>query len=212
MRLEGFPKLAVNIILKDWREYHRPILGIAACIILAGSLTMTFSPRSTDFVKGTLMGVVLGGAYGFAQSCFFNERQRGTLTLLLSLPVTPMRLVWAKYVSAFSMTLFAVNIPGLFFFDLRFQLYSNVAALLLTTVCMAATVISDKPWAPQLPLWIVMIAAIPVPRLVPRYAPHLPEKLGSLASHGPILAGVALAVIPGLIYVSARIFEKKTSA
>ena len=58
-------------------------------------------------------------------------------------------------------------------------------------------------------LWIVMIVAIPGARLAPRYAPQLSEKLAWLSSHGPIIAGLAFAVIAVLIYVSARIFERR---
>src|SRR5205085_5541618 len=208
MRLEGFPKLAVNIIRKDWNEYRTPVFVVAGGMTLAALITIMLSPHS-DFAKGALIGVGLGGAYGFAQSCFFNERQRGTLVLLLSLPVTPLQLVLAKYASAFSMALFTINIPGLLLRDLRFLLFSNIAALLFTSICMAATVVSDKPWAPQLPLWIVMIAVLPAPRLLSHSS--LPQTVHRLLSHPVWIAGLGLLLISSIVYISARIFEKALS-
>src|SRR5439155_18171475 len=35
--------------------------------------------------------------------------------------------------------------------------HANAAVLLMTTACMAAAVISPKPWAPLIPLWVVFI-------------------------------------------------------
>lgn len=170
-------------------------------------VTTAFALRSTDFLKGVVMGSAFGGAYGFAQTCFYNERQRGTLHFLLGLPLTPMSLVFAKYVSVYSMTLFVVNVPGILMSDLRFMLYANVAALFMSTTCMAATVISDKPWAPQLPLWVILIAAIPSPKLVPKHLPQLLVALHWLASHGPLVAVAILLLISSIIYASAHIFS-----
>jgi hypothetical protein len=211
MRLEGFPKLAVNIITKDWKEYKLPVFGIAGMTVITAVLTMILSPGS-NFAKGTLIGVGFAGAYGLAQGCFFNERQRGTLMLLLSLPVTPVQLVLAKYASAFSMALFALNAPGMFLGDLRFVFYANMATLLLTSICMAATVLSDKAWAPQLPLWIVMIIMLPAPHLLRHRTSFLHESAHWLISHDASIAGFTLLLIAVIVYGSACIFAKRFSA
>jgi ABC-type Na+ efflux pump permease subunit len=211
MRLEEFPRLAANIVLKDWSEYKTPVLGVTCGTALAALLTGMLSPES-GFAKGTLIGVGIGSAYGFAQSCFYNERQRGTLALLLGLPLTPSSLVLAKFMSAFSMAAFTITVPGLLLGDFRFLLFANLAGLLLTTVCMAATVVCDKPWAPQLPIWIILILAVPVPRLLRRRPPFFDALLRWAVSHPPAIALFALALIAAIISVSVRVFERKAAS
>jgi hypothetical protein len=211
MRLDGFPKLALNIIRKDWAEYYKPVLGIAGGSALAALMTAVSSSGSS-FAKGALIGAGLGGAYGFAQSCFFHERQRGTLMLLISLPVTPAELVLAKFISAFSMTLFTINVPGVLLRDYAFLFYSNVGALFLTTVCMSATVISDKPWAPQLPLWILMMVVFPARPILSHFHTSLPETIRWILVYRVWIALVMLVLICLILYASARLFDRQVSA
>ena len=212
MRLGGFPGLAINVIQRDWSEYKRLLLGVTACIFATVVFTLVTPLKSPDFAKGTLMGVLIGGGYGFAQFCFFNERQRGTLLLLLSLPVKPRHLVWAKYCSVFSMVLFSVNVPGALLRDFRFLLFANVVGLLLATICMAATVISDKPWAPQFPLWVLLILFIPTQRLLSRLRPNALEILMTrLAPHSLLIAAAFFLLIPLIVFVSAIVFQRRVT-
>jgi hypothetical protein len=196
-------RLAVNIVRKDWQEYKKPLLGLTASLCATIIFTKFVPLRSESFTRGLIMGAVMGGCYGFAQTCFYNERQRGTLGFLLSLPVTPVRLVLAKYASVFSMVIFCVNVPGVLLQDFQFLAFANVAALFLSTLCTAATVISGKPWAPQLPLWIIVVVAIPAPRI-----PGFLAAARSLASHSTWLAVVALSLIPIIALASALIFSR----
>lgn len=209
MRLKGFPKLTVNIVRKDWLEYRKPLFGVAFAIFGGVLLNVLFTPERSNFSRGVIAGVIFGGSLGFAQFCFFNERQRSTLQLLLSLPVDPMRLVFAKYASLFSMVLFNVNLPGVVVGDLRFLLFANLVALLLSTICMASTVISGKPWAPQLPLWIIVGSAIPAFRLIPRSVAT--EALLWVVSRPFQIGFIAFLLIPLIVFVSAFLFRRQVS-
>src|SRR6059036_3750163 len=124
-------------------------------------IPLIVSNKSSDFSKGMLAGILISASYSFAYSCFISERQRGTLHLLLSLPVEPFDLVLAKYASLYSMTLFTANLPGLFLRDWRLLFLLNAFVLLFSTICMAGTVISEKPWAPMIPLWIALVLFMP---------------------------------------------------
>src|SRR5262245_93653 len=93
---------AINIIRKDWREYNRPLLLLTAGMFLSALA----SRRWDEFSHGMMAGILIASAYSFASFCFAIERQRGTLQLLLALPVRPSQVVLAKYASLYSMALF----------------------------------------------------------------------------------------------------------
>ena len=193
MQSVEFPRLALHIIRKDWAEYRRMILGLTAALLVPGLLIVFFPVRSVDFAKGLLAGLLGASGLGYAQFCFLNERQRSTLDLLLSLPIEPHQLVLAKYASLYSMVLFTVNIPALLVPDLQLIFIVNTAALTLATIFMAATVISDKPWAAQLPIWLLLIFIVPSERLLTRFYPPGLDILRTIIAHPNLLATLAFA-------------------
>ena len=197
--------LPINIICKDWAEYRKTILVLTAGMFLP----LLFGGLSTDFARGTMAGVLIGASYGYAQFVFVFERQRGTLQLLLSLPVRPIDLVLAKYASLYSMVLFTINVPGIFFGDLRTLLLVNACGLIVSTICMTFTVISDKPWAPMIPLYVVLIFFMPVRTILERFYPAGLGLLHFLTSHLIWLAAFAIVLAPMIAVASAFWFHRR---
>src|SRR5436309_9483479 len=80
--------------------------------------------------------------------------------------------------------------------------HANAAVLLVTTACMAAAVISPKPWAPLIPLWVVFIPWFYLPA-------QLKEQFGWVAAHATAASMAVLCAIPIIIYHSAIKSNKK---
>ena len=203
MRLENFQRflrIARALSRKDWDENKHPIVIMATGLLIAAFL-MAFDSQS-PFAKGMTLGMACCSGYVFGQSCFANERRLGALDMLLGLPISAGQLVLAKYASLFSITFLVISIPGLIHHNWILLFRTNVLALFIATVLMATTVISDKPWAPQVPFWILMLALSPLKRLPLRW----------LSSHTDAAAAALLLVIPLIAYISASIFHRRQSA
>src|SRR5215467_3106793 len=86
----------VALIRRDWAEYSK-----AVPITLVGlSLPVVMKLRGDgkpEFVEGMLYSFIVCASWIYAQSSFLNERLRGTLDMLLALPLRPSELVLAKY-------------------------------------------------------------------------------------------------------------------
>src|SRR5262245_20069370 len=188
-------------VKKDWIEFRRPLIFVTGLLLIA-VLILTFSPSRQDLARGIMAAVLLGAPFVYAQSCFYMERQPATLQFRLALPITSWELVLAKFASLFSLTVFTVNIPGLVLGDLHVLFYGNALTLFLATLFMSATVISDKPWAPQLPLWFVVILTLPF---------HRQLNFQWIISHATQFALTALLLIPVMVVVSAWIFSRNSS-
>ena len=202
-----FTRLAINIIRKDWLEHWKLIV-----LLTAGSFVPLLVPyTSLEFKEGMLAGILVAASYGYAFECFMAERQRGTLQLLLSLPMRSFDLVIVKYASMYSMVLFTANVPGLFIGDIRAVLLMNAFTLLLSTICMAATVISDKPWAPAIPLWIVCVGTIPAAAFLEKSRPFGSNLLRFLTSHVILAAALAILLPPMIAVASALWFHRKAT-
>jgi ABC-type Na+ efflux pump permease subunit len=203
-------RLAWRITSKDWAESRRIILALTGGLLLPAGLLRFGPEQAGDFAMGFLGALLAGAGFGYAQHAFLNERQRGTLELLLGLPIGPRQLVLAKYVSLYSMVLFTVNVPGAILADLRLIYIVNAAALSAATLFMAATVVSDKPWAPQIPIYFLMIFVVPADRLLTRYYPEGLEMLRAITARPLRLATAALLATPVLVGLSVAAFEHQT--
>jgi ABC-type Na+ efflux pump permease subunit len=197
--------LAINIIRKDWFEYRKTILLLTAAMFVP----LLVAQSSANFSKSLIAGLLTGGSCGYAYSCFMVERQRRTLQLLLSLPLRPFDLVLAKYASLYSMCLFTANLPGVFLGDIRVLLLMNTFIVVLSTVSMAATVVSDKPWAPVVPLWITFIVPIPLRRLLQKLYPNGTGAYDFVTSHVMLAASFALLLALLTVVLSALYFERR---
>ena len=208
MRSVGFPHLAFHIARKDWAEAKRVIAGLTLGLMVPALLARFAPGRSDDFAKGLLTGLIAGAGFGYAQFCFLNERLRGTLELLLSLPVAPRQLVLAKFVSLYSMVLFTVNVPGLLVPNIRLVFFTNAAALSLATVFMTATVLSDKAWTSQIPIWVLLVFILPIQRLLERYYPGGLPIFEAITAQPVLLAALGLIISTLLVVVSVLCFNR----
>ena len=199
MESTNFLKFSINLIIKDWADHGRFLVAIAIAMAAGIIVVMKLGPGA-DLAQGILVGVGVVGPYGFAQLCFFIQRENGLFRRLLKPPITPTKLVLAKYASAFSMSLFVINAPGLFLGDFRFVGYLNIGVLLLTTICMAVVVISEQPWAPLAPIWIILL-----PYLYAR--PYLQNLFQWVIANRTAVSVAALSIIPFIIYGSTLVFE-----
>ena len=202
-------QLALNVIRKDWTEY-KGLIFILTCGAFVPGIASAFSE---DFANGAMLGVLIGGTYGYAQFCFINERQRGTLNLLLSLPVSSFNLALAKFASLYSMVFVTANVPMLFFVrSLHTILVVNALAVFIATLSMAAAVVSESPWLPQLPMWLVIFISVPSKESLNLYLPGSVEWFHWSTVHSALLSVIALVVSPLLALVSCWIFSRRNRA
>jgi hypothetical protein len=211
MRSNGFPRLALHIARKDWRESRRILIFLTGGLTVPALLVRLGGQGSEDFATGLLAGMLAGTGFGYAQYCFFNERQRGTLDTLLSLPVRPHQIVLAKYASLYSMVLFTINVPAVLVPQPRLLYVTNAAALLLATVFMGATVVSSRPWALQIPVWGLLLFVLPVERFLERYYPAGLAPFHLVLSRPIWVSSAALMLVPLIVAGSTLVFSARTT-
>ncbi len=128
-----------QIIADDWAESYIPVSAIVLTTVVFVLVAAWFDP-SGDIPKTILvMSGVLCAAV-ISQRCVDMYDESRLKTLLG--PTTKDQLIVTKFVSALSLAVFAVNIPGLVLLDLRFLFHLNAAVLLLTALFMSANVVS----------------------------------------------------------------------
>ena len=211
MQFSEFTTVALHIAGKDWRESRRILVLLTAGLLIPAAMVRVGGPDAEDFAMGLLAGMLAGTSFGYAQYCFLIERQRGTLETLLCLPIHPHELVLAKYVSVYSMVLFTVNVPALLVPQPRLLYVANGAALFLATVFMAATIVSEKPWAFQLPVWGLLLFVLPTKQLLESYYPTGMGPFLAVLAHPLRLTTAALLVTPLIVAASAFVFSRATS-
>ena len=211
MRSNGFPALALHIARKDWRESRRILVLLTSGLLVPALIVRTAGEESRDFAMGLLAGMLAGTGFGYSQYCFLNERQRGTLETLLALPVRPFQIVLAKYASLYSMVLFTVNVPALLLPQPRLLYVTNAAALFLATLFMAATVISSRPWASQIPVWGLLLFVLPTRQLLERYYPAGLGPFEAVLSRPLALSTIAFLLVPLLAIGSTMVFSAKAA-
>jgi hypothetical protein len=197
--MAGFARLTADVLRSDWKQFGQFVIKLTGALIIFMLVFRRMPNTGTDMVKGMMLGVACASTYGWAQMCFTTQRYRGLIKQLLE-NSTPMQVVISKYASALSMSLFTINVPGIFMPDLTFMFYLNSGVLLLTSVCMAATIISDQSYAPLIPLIILAI-----PTLYMRDI--LKDEFAWIVANATPLCIAALCAIPLIIYFSGKIFE-----
>src|ERR1051325_3317787 len=116
MQAPEFLKFAGQIIVKDWKQHGKAMLGTVTGMALGILFVRRFGPDQA-IAKGIVIGAGVVCPYGFSQLCFFIERQHGLLKKLMMPAITPRELLLAKYGSAFSMAIFVVSVPAMLFWD-----------------------------------------------------------------------------------------------
>jgi hypothetical protein len=162
-----------------------------------------------DFVQGMLYSFIVCAGWIYAQSIFLNERLRGTLDLLLSLPLDPFELVIAKHVSIYTMVLVTINVPMILLRDWHLLLLSNAAALFLSTVILSSSVVSAARLAGQVPvLFLAALTFATEDNLQTYYPPGL-VIYKWVMTHPDVLAVVGVCLCPFIAVSSAAIFKRR---
>jgi hypothetical protein len=189
-----FLQMAANMIRKDWLQHPKTI------VMFAGGMFIPLFIQEADVKHGMMAGILVGAAFAYSYFVFTIERARRSLPLLLGLPIRPMSLVTAKYLSLYSMCLVTANLAGVFLRDLRMLYLLNAEILFLATVFMAAIVIVDHPMAPMVPLFLLALAA------------QRDTLMKELSPYMFVIASLALSVTPVIAVVSVIQFEKNSRA
>jgi hypothetical protein len=189
-----FLQVAGNIIRKDWLSNTKNI------VMFAGGMFIPLFVPENDIKHGMMAGILVGAAFGYSYFVFTIERARRSLPLLLGLPIRPMNLVTAKYLSLYSMCLMTANLAGVFLRDLRMLYLLNAEVLFLATVFMATVVIWDHPMAPLVPLFLLAMAA-QRNAVLKEFSPHM-----------FVIASLALTITPVIAVVSVVRFERNCRA
>lgn len=196
--------LVATITIKDCTEYRNQIVFATTANGLAAASWMVDIGVSRGYLRGFLFAMVCFAPIAYAQFCFHNERQRGTLPILLGLPLRAESVVYAKYASMGLISLLTISGPLMVSESLGAALTTAGAALFFGTFAMSFTVISEKPWAFQIPLWVLLGFGL---ILVPLLSRTFPSFSRSLADD---YAGVAVAIlilsIPAIVVLSTRWF------
>jgi hypothetical protein len=183
-----------TIIRNDWAEFKTPVFFLT--FIWLAPLVLIWRGVYIDLARGMASGSVVCAPFMYARASLYYLYRRDALKSLLAPPMTPIMLVLTKYASAFSMTVFTINLGAPLLGDLRLILYANVAGLFITTLFMAPSVISRASWVHLIPLWTVLLLVRPV----------LQGNFEWLAANATLLTAVALVSIPIMVLFSAQIF------
>ena len=192
-RRGGFAKLLWIILRKDWTEYWKSILIVTAMLVAAG----TAPPGLASPLN---VGILVTAAYLYGQFCFDNERNRETLGLLLDLPLTPLELILAKYVTMYTMVVFTMTVPAMFSHDWTALLVTNARALFLATLFLTSTIVTDGPLGPQFVLFFLILTTYPM---------NYPPIRNWMNGHIIELALVGLVITPIIAIASAFVFAER---
>jgi hypothetical protein len=187
-----------QIIADDWAESYIPLSAIVLTTVVFVLVAAWFDP-SGDIPKTILvMSGVLCAAV-ISQRCVDMYDENRLKTLLG--PTTKDQLIVTKFVSALSLAVFAVNIPGLVLLDLRFLLNVNAVVLLLTTLLVSANVI-------ELEVPVILFALLVSLLSMPYFwrgdfwlaaLDHGEGLLNWVLAHPILCSSVALGAIPFII-------------
>lgn len=89
-------RMVRKLIVKDWQVYQKQLAGYVAGMLLAlGLIGMGQSWMSAAGALLLLVLLVVVGSYAI-QTSIMTERKEQTVPFVMSLPVTPMDVYWAK--------------------------------------------------------------------------------------------------------------------
>jgi hypothetical protein len=189
-----FLQVAGNIIRKDWLSNARNIV-----MFTGGMFIPLFVPQD-DIKQSMMAGILVGAAFGYSYFVFAIERARRSLPLLLGLPIQPVSLVVAKYLSLYSMCLVTANFAGVFLRDFRMLYLLNAEVLFLATVFMAVVVIWNHPMAPLVPLFFLALGF------------QRNTLIKELSPYTFLIASFALSITPVIAIASIVHFNKSSRA
>ena len=200
----------VALMRRDWMEYSKAV----PIIVVGLSLPVVMKVRGDgkpEFVQGMLYSFIVCAGWIYAQSCFLNERLRGTLDMLLALPLRPSELVLAKYLSIYSMVLLTINIPLVALRDLHLLLIANGAALFLATIILSGTILSSAPFAGQIPILVLLGLTFITEENLQNYYPQGVPILHWVTVHTSFLAILGLLLSPMIAISVAFLFQYRQS-
>ena len=142
----------VAMMKKDWTER-----GKAFLTFWVGLFAMLFMPND-EWKLGGMAAIIVTAAFYYAYYNFTLEITRGTMPMLLGLPVPPVYIILAKFASMYSMCLITVNVPCALLFDAHLLYLYNAEMLFIATICMACSVLYEHPLAPVLPVAAILMA------------------------------------------------------
>ena len=134
-----------EIIVADWADNYKALSGVALATMVVMFGVAWFKPDAVDPEKALMISSILSAPL-IAWRCFDKARLPDGLKGLLG-PVTRDQVVVTKFVSALSMALFTVNIPGLMLLEPRFLFQLNAVILFLTSICVGGKVTDGFPEA-----------------------------------------------------------------
>lgn len=115
-------RMVGRLIVKDWQVNQKQLAGFVAGIVLALGLIGTGGPWLAS--AGALLLITLLVVVGSVtiQTSLMNERKQQTVPFIMSLPVSPMDVYWAKLLANLTIYLVPLLLVG-----------GGMVALILTT-------------------------------------------------------------------------------
>jgi hypothetical protein len=102
--------------------------------------------------------IIISAAFYYPYYNFTMEVTRGTMPMLLGLPIPPTYILLGKFASMYSMCLITVNIPCGLLFDAHLLYLYNAEMLFVATICMACSILYEHPLSPLLPVAGILMA------------------------------------------------------
>jgi hypothetical protein len=137
---------------KDWTERGKAFLTIWVVLF-----ALLFVPDE-QWKLGGMAVIIVTAAFFYPYYTFTTEVSRGTMSMLLGLPIPPIYILLGKFASLYSMCLITVNIPCALLFDAHLLYLYNAEMLFIATITLACSVVYEHPLAPLLPVGAILMA------------------------------------------------------
>jgi hypothetical protein len=187
----------------DWNLSGKLAIDVAFSMAVAVFLVFRVIPEDPEKVQMAVFSNGCLGAYLFPHLLLCMPRQLGLLRKVL-LRTTAVEFISMKYVSALSMTLFVVSLPGCFLHDALSLARLNCGALLLTTIGMSASVVSASEGASLIALLLIWVPYEFFPE-------HFEEPTAWITAHPDMASTAALCAIPFIVLCSTLLFRREAA-